>query len=146
MNFRIKDDLRIIRSFFEISQDELATALRVEKLRIARTESGETYPREDFLDLIYSYAFNNNLRLNLQKEMFYKDDLEENHILLTHASKNELIGRIVVNSGKANNDFGSGFYCGDAYDKSASFVSRSLSSCIYFLDFNPEGLKCKATS
>ena len=43
--------------------------LKVEKLRITRTETGESYPRKEFLERVYDYCFNKGLRLNIQKEM-----------------------------------------------------------------------------
>ena len=141
MDYKIKDDLKLVRSLFNLSQADLAKDMNVERLRIARVEAGDNTPREDFLESFYNYCFSKGLKLNLQKEMFYKDDIEDGHILLTHASKNEIIGPINLNYGRSNNDFGGGFYCGDAYEKAASFVCKSSNSCVYFIDFNPLGLK-----
>lgn len=143
MNYNIQDDLKLIRKFYNFSQEEFADEINVEKLRIARIESGVVYPRDEFLELVYQYCFNNGLKLNLQKEMFYIDDISKDHILLTHASKQGIVGKISTTNGRYNNDFGSGFYCGDSYDKAISFVCRSEKASIYFLDFNPEGLKKK---
>ena len=140
MDYNISTDLKMIREFFGLTQEQLACELKIEKLRIARCESGISNPRFEFLDLIYGYCFTNGLRLNEQKEMFYKDDLPNNHILLTHASRDGLIGDINVDVAKSNNDFGKGFYCGDSYEKSVCFVARSKKASVYFLDFNPEGL------
>ena len=77
----------------------------------------------------------------LGAEMFYKDDVKNGHILLTHASKKGIVGNIDVKLGRTNSDFGQGFYCGESYDKSISFVCRSDDASIYFIDFNPDGLK-----
>ena len=141
MDYKIKDDLKLVRSLFDLSQSDLAKDMNVERLRIARVEAGDNIPREDFLESFYNYCFSKGLKLNLQKEMFYKDDIEDGHILLTHASKNEIVGQISLDFGRINNDFGRGFYCGDAYEKAASFVCKSSNSCVYFIDFNPLGLK-----
>lgn len=141
MEYSIKNDLIIIRKYFGLSQQGLADLIGVERVRIARVESGKSYPRDDFLNKIYSFCYRKGLRLNLQKELFYKDDLEDGHILLTHASKSEIIGNLSVNKGRENNDFGHGFYCGDSYDKSIAFVYRFQNSSVYFLDFDPKGLK-----
>ena len=141
MNFNIKDDLLLVRDFYNMSQAEFAKEINVDRIRISRIELGESYPRNEFLDLFYDYCFSKGLKLNLQKEMFYKDDIKENHILLTHASKKGIVGDISILAGRNNSDFGSGFYCGNSYDKSVSFVCRSDSACIYFIDFNPLNLK-----
>ena len=141
MDFNIKDDLLLVRDFYNMSQAELAKEINVDRIRISRIELGESYPRNEFLELFYNYCFSKGLKLNLQKEMFYKDDIKENHILLTHASKKGIVGEISVHIGRNNSDFGSGFYCGNSYDKSVSFVCRSDEACIYFIDFNPTNLK-----
>lgn len=141
MDYNVGKDLALIRDFYNLSQDDIAIELKVEKLRITRTETGESYPRKEFLERVYDYCFNKGLRLNIQKEMFYKDDVKNGHILLTHASKKGIVGNIDVKLGRTNSDFGQGFYCGESYDKSISFVCRSDDASIYFIDFNPDGLK-----
>ena len=146
MEYKVSNDLKLIRDFFEISQSDLSKELKVEKLRIARTELGETKPREELLQKIYGYCFNKGLRLNEQKEMFYKDDINKNHILLTHSSRKEIDGEISNKVGREKNDFGQGFYCGDSYEKSIAFVCRFPESCVYFIDFDPTDLKCVSFS
>lgn len=140
MNYNIKDDLKLLREFYKISQDDFAKLIGVDKITISRTESGDTFPREELMDKIYNYCFEKGLNLNIQKEMLYKDDINENNILLTHASKNGIDGDISIEKSRINNDFGRGFYCGDSYDKSVSFVCRNPASCVYFIEFNPHDL------
>ncbi len=85
MNFRISDDLRLIRDFFQLSREELSEELGIDVKTLARRENGETYPRAELIDKFYRFCFEQGLRLNHQKEMLYKDDLDKNHILLMHA-------------------------------------------------------------
>lgn len=141
MDYRIKEDLMLIREFFQMSQEELSTKLGVDKITLLRTENGNTYPRVELINKIYNFCFNKGLRLNLQKEMLYKDDIKLNHILLSHASKSEIVGDISIDKGRINNDFGKGFYCGDSYEKSVCFVCRYPESCVYLIDFDPSNLK-----
>lgn len=140
MEYNIRKDLINIKELFNLSNLELATKFQVDELRITRILNGEIHPREEFMNIIYNYCFTKGLRLNVQKEMFYKEELENNHILLTHASKEGIIGNINIKYSKLANDFGSGFYCGDSYNNSISFVSRYPNSSVYFIDFNPESL------
>ena len=142
MEYKIKEDLENIRKFYGLTQSELAEELGVERVRLARTEIGETAPRKELLDLVYSYAFSRGLQLNLQKEMLYKEEMEEGHILLTHSSKKGIVGEISTKYGRERNEFGDGFYCGSSYEKAAAFTSQYPDSCVYFIDFNPKGLKC----
>lgn len=140
MNYRIQEDLTIIREFFQLSQDELSKELGVDRITLNRIENGITNPRIELLDKIYSYFFNRGLKLNIQKEMLYKDDLKKSHLLLSHASKSSINGVISIDASRANNDFGRGFYCGDSYENSVSFVCRFPESCVYFLDFDSTNL------
>ncbi len=140
MEYNIRKDLINIKELFNLSNSELATKFQVDELRITRILNGEIHPREEFMNIIYNYCFTKGLRLNVQKEMFYKEELENNHILLTHASKEGIIGNISIKYSKLANDFGPGFYCGDSYNNSISLVSRYPNSSVYFIDFNPESL------
>lgn len=140
MIYSVQDDLSLIREFFKLTQEEFAKVLGVDKITIVRTENGETYPRIELIDKIYDYCFKKGLKLNLQKEMMYKDDLKSGHILLTHASKSGIEGNISNDKGRINNDFGKGFYCGDSYDKSVSFVCRFPDASVYLIDFDPYNL------
>lgn len=142
MQYNIKNDITVIRKYFGLSQQEFANVFEINRLRIARIESGQSYPKDDFLEKIYSFCYRKGLRLNLQKELFYKDDLPKGHILLTHASKSEILGDISISKGRGSNDFGHGFYCGDSYDSSITFACRFPKSSIYFVDFDPRKLKC----
>lgn len=141
MQYRVKDDLILLRNFFQFSQEDFAKEIGVDRLTITRTENGETYPRFELLDKIYGYCFDKGLKLNIQKEMFYKDDVKKDHVLLSHASKKGIDGVIAIDKGRDNNDFGRGFYCGDSYDKAICFVCRFPESSVYFIDFDPKGLK-----
>lgn len=141
MDYKIKDDIILIREFFKLTQDELAYELNVDKITISRTESGITYPREEFMDKFYSYCFLKGLMINIQKEMLFKDDVQRDHLLLTHASKSGIEGEISHLKARSNNDFGQGFYCGENYDSAISFVFRFPKSCVYFIEFDPSELK-----
>lgn len=141
MKFNIDKDLKWIREFFDMTQEKMANTLGVERISIIRIEEGVSYPRNEFLKSFYDFCFSNALQLNVQKEYFYKDDIEDGHILLTHASKSEITGDINLESSRRNNDFGKGFYCGDSYEKAVAFVSTFDNPSVYFLDFDPRGLK-----
>ncbi len=141
MDYKIDEDIILIREFYQLSQREFANILGVDKMTLSRTENSDTYPREELMDKVYNFCFEKGLNFNKQKEMLYKDDLNSKHILLTHASKLGIDGEISIDKGRVNNDFGKGFYCGESYDKSISFVCRLTSSCVYYIDFNPNNLK-----
>ena len=62
-------------------------------------------------------------------------------ILLFHGAKSTIIGNIDVNKGRKNNDFGQGFYCGESYEQSASFVENFENSSVYYFSFDITGLR-----
>lgn len=75
--------------------------------------------------------------------MLWAENLASDHKLLFHGAKSEIAGEIDVIIGRTNNDFGCGFYTGESYDQSISFISNFNKSCVYFLDFNNVDLRCK---
>lgn len=141
MNYQISHDLSLIRKLFDLSQEELANILDVNRLLIARTEVGASYPRIEFMDRFYNFCYEKGLKLNIQKEILYKDNIDENHILLTHASKHGIDGDLSLNKGRIETNFGKGFYCGESYEKALAYILRYPESSVYFIDFDPTNLK-----
>lgn len=140
MDYSIREDLIMFRELFKLSQESLARELGVERLRVARIEASDLIPNNDFIETFYSYVYRKGFNLNLQKELYYKESLELGHKYLVHASKNGLVGNVDINFGRANSDFGHGFYCGEEYEGAASFVSKKEDSSVYMMDFNLNGL------
>ncbi len=46
-----------------------------------------------------------------------------------------------INKGRKNNDFGQGFYCGESYEQSASFVENFENSSVYYFSLDVTGLR-----
>ena len=143
MEYNFKQDLKAIRGILELTQVELAEQLGVEQKTISRNELGKTEPTARLLEQVYSYAFEKKIKLNRLKEMLWTDNLESNHKLLFHGAKSSIVGELNLHAGRANNDFGQGFYAGESYEQAISFISGFEKSSVYFLDFNDENLKCK---
>lgn len=143
MDYEFSKDLVSLREILGMTQTELAEQLDVRQVTISRNETGETTPSADLLEKVYGYAFDKNIDLGKLKEMFWLETIKQNHKLLFHGAKNRIDGELSVNKGRPNNDFGPGFYTGESYLQAVSFVSGFDKSSVYFLDFNPVGLKCK---
>ena len=143
MDYNFSSDLRSIREILGLTQEELASRLGVQQVTIARTELGKTRPSERLLELAYSFAFENDIRLGRLKEMLWLESLKPGHKLLFHGAKDEIEGDISVNKSRINNDFGKGFYTGESYGQAISFVSGFERPSVYYLDFNDSRLKCK---
>lgn len=140
MEFNVVDDIKFLREMLNLSQADLANDLNMPKLSIVRIENGENFPNNETLEKIYSYAYSNGIKLNLIKEMLYKED-NPNLKILFHASKEGLKEPISLTYGRENNDFGKGFYCGESSEQMSSFVSRYPNSCLYMFSFNEANLK-----
>lgn len=75
--------------------------------------------------------------------MLWHESVDPDHKLLFHGAKSRIEGSIDVQRGRANNDFGQGFYAGETYAQAVSFVSGFERSSVYFMDFDPTCLKCR---
>lgn len=140
MKYKINEDLKLIREMLEISQDEMAISIGVDKKTITRIENSINYPTSETLEKIYDFAYKKGIKINKIKEMMYKEESPRLKIIF-HGSKNMIEGTISPNYGRLNNDFGSGFYCGESIEQTTSFVSRFKDSSIYILKFDEKDLK-----
>ena len=75
--------------------------------------------------------------------MLWRENLKKNHKLLFHGAKSVIEGNLNVHTGRANNDFGQGFYAGESYEQAISFISGFEKSSVYFMDFDYHDLSYK---
>lgn len=143
MDYNFAKDLLSIREILGITQEELASQTNVQRVTISRSELGETRPSASLLEKIYGYAFDKKVNLGKLKEMLWLENIKPDHKLLFHGAKSIIEGDLNVHKGRANNDFGQGFYTGESYAQAISFISGFVKSCVYFIDFDPSDLKCK---
>ncbi len=143
MNYSFSDDLTAIREILDITQTELAKRIGIQQVTVSRNELGKTAASERLLEQVYSFAFDNGIKLGRLKEMLWLENLKPGHKLLFHGAKSEIQGEISVNRSRTNNDFGQGFYTGERYDQAISFVSGFDRSSVYYLDFDETDLKCE---
>ena len=141
MNFNISEDMKIVRELLNITQEELADELNVEPLTIKRIENGITNTSKRTRDSFYDFIYQKKIYLNKIKEMFYKEELMKENLLF-YGAKSTIIGNIDINNGRKNNDFGQGFYCGESYEQSASFVENFENSSVYYFAFDTSELRC----
>ncbi len=146
MTYNLSQDIKSIQSILDISQSNLADELHMKQSVLSKFESGDNRPTPQILERIYSFAFSKNIRLHKLQEMFWRDNLEKNNVLLFHGAKDSIHGKISIHKGRSNNDFGQGFYAGENYDQAVSFVSSYNNSSVYFLNFNRTNLVEKRCS
>ena len=143
MDYNFSDDLKAIREILGVTQTELAKRLGVQQVTLSRNELNKTTASEKLLEQVYSFAFDNGIKLGRLKEMMWLEILKPGHKLLFHGAKSEIEGEISVSRSRTNNDFGQGFYTGESYGQAISFVSGFDRSSVYYLDFDESGLKRK---
>ncbi len=95
MNYKFKQDLKVIREILGLTQSQLANQIGVEQITISRNESGKTAPSDKLMEEVYRFAFDKDIKLNRLKEMLYQENVVKNHKLLFHGAKSEIIGKIV---------------------------------------------------
>lgn len=139
MNYRVNEDIRIIREMLNISQEQLSIDIDMDRKTIYRIENVNTYPTDDTIEKIYNYSYNKKIKLNQIKEMFYKE--EYTNKIIFHGSKSNIEGEISPSYGRNNNDFGKGFYCGESYDQTTSFIAKFPKSSVYVIKFDDKNLK-----
>ena len=143
MNYNFQKDMKAIREILGMTQEEFAEKIGVEQATISRNELGKNLPSPQLMERVYQFAFDKKIQINQLKKMLWAENLASDHKLLFHGAKGEIAGEIDVTIGRTNNDFGCGFYTGESYDQSISFISNFNKSCVYFLDFNNVDLRCK---
>lgn len=143
MNYNFQKDMKSIREILGMTQEEFAEKKGVEQATISRNELGKNLPSSQLMERVYQFAFDKKIQINQLKKMLWAENLASDHKLLFHSAKSAIAGEIDVTIGRTNNDFRCGFYTGESYDQSISFISNFNKSCVYFLDFNNVDLRCK---
>lgn len=141
MELRVYEDIEVILTLLEMTIQEFANEIGVSYSTVSRwKEPGEAVSSAN-LEKIYEYAFKKRVRLNKIKEQLFREECLENHVLLFHGAKTNILGDISIEKSRKNNDFGQGFYCGESLEQSAMFVSNFPHASLYMLDFDKTGMQ-----
>ena len=140
MDYKVGSDLSLTRFLLNISQEELAREISIERITLLRIENNETNPSLKTLDQIYSYIYEKGININQIKADFFDEEMTTGTLLL-HGSKSEIQGDISPFVGRKSSDFGQAFYAGESVEQTTSFVTNFENSCLYILEFNEKGLK-----
>ena len=80
MEYNISKDVNIIRILLDLSQEELANIIGVEKISISRLETGKSDLSERKIKELYNYIYSKKIYLNKLKSAMYKEMLNNNII------------------------------------------------------------------
>lgn len=136
MNYSISEDIQIVCKILGISYSKLADELGVSRSTVTRIVNKDVYPSDLFLESFYSYAYRNrihSIKLNECKITFAK---EKNYQILFHGARSEIEGEIDLLHSRKDIDIGTGFYMGESYVQSSSYIFMNKKSSIYVITVN----------
>ena len=139
MKYKVSDDLKLIIDDVELSVAEIATDIGVSKTTIFSILENRQEPDDETIEKIYSYFYKMGYMLNHAKEELYK---ENNKMILFHGSRFGL-EKITYNGSRSNCDLGNGFYLGETFKQTASFVYEFNTSSVYVFKADFADLKVK---
>lgn len=143
MEYNLKKDIEFLKTIRDMNDEQVSNFLGISRMTLNRWMNNKSKPSKDSLEKIYNKIYEENIDLSRIKEEMYVSSLKNNHVLLFHGARNGLQGKPLINFSDKQKDFGKGFYFGESFDQSASFVINSIHSSIYIFDFNKENARIK---
>lgn len=141
--FPILEDIKMIKQTKKLSNATIATILGIGEATLYRYLKDPQSISQENLNKIYDFAYTNGLRLNTIKSNFFEEEYKNKGCLVMyHGSEEGMFGnKVDLKYSSDNNDFGIGFYCGDAMVQPETFVINYEKSSLYMFAFNPSKLK-----
>lgn len=133
--YKIKEDIGFFMEAERINKLELSDATKISRSTFEAIEKRGT-STDEVCEKLYAHIYKQKYRLNSVKEELIKEKYEN---VLFHGSKYGL-SEISVNGSRNNCDFGNGFYLGQTYSQTLSFVCEYEKSSIYSFKYSFEGL------
>ena len=143
MYFDYLKDLKYSKIVLGINDSKMSELLDVSRMTLNRWINKKSIPEYDTLEKIYNRLYDCNIHLNRVKEEMYNSSKEENHIILFHGAKTEIVGEPSISFSEDNKDFGKGFCLGENFLQSASFVVGYNKSSVYIFDLDKKNIKFK---
>lgn len=142
MDYDLKTDIEYIAQVLNISKSDLAEELGLNYSTIYRWINNGTIPEKRSIELIYDYAYKNNVRINkIYSQLCLEENDSKTSMIIYHGSKKGIEGQLSFSYSKINNDFGIGIYFGESLIQSESFVYQYNTSAAYIASFNFSKLK-----
>ena len=141
----MKEIIRQIRQYTELSQSEMASKIGVTFATINRWENGHSEPTRLAQEGLFSLCENMNVpvyemiekKINREVSSIESD---KNRIILYHGSKSGLIGDIMPIS-REKCDFGKGFYMGTTPAQALTLICDFEESKFYVVSIDTVGLE-----
>lgn len=143
MYFNFEKDINYSKAIMNLNDTKMSEYLNVSRNTLNRWKNNKNIPEYETLEKIYNKLYEGNIHLNRVKEEMYNSSLDKNHVLLFHGAKTEIIGEPSISYSDDKKDFGKGFYLGESFEQSASFIVGYEKSSIYIFDFYKNKAKIK---
>lgn len=142
IDYDIKNDIEHITTKLELTKNVFSMWLDIDYSTMYRWIKNNKITDTNKLSYIYETAYLNKVRLNSSYIQFYEEDYHKNneHILF-HGSKYGINDELTIENSKTYNDFGKGFYLGESFAQSGTFIQNYKDSSIYIMLFNDIGLQ-----
>ena len=146
MYFNYNNDFEYVKIVLNINESKLAEYFNVSRMTINRWKRNEIIPDYDTLEKIYNKIYDDHIELNRLKEEMNLSTASEYDLILFHGAKTEIYGEPSIKYSESKKDFGSGFYLGESFRQSASFVTGFEKSSVYIFKFNKKNVRIKEYS
>lgn len=133
MKYSISKDIQVVSQLLNISYSALANELGVARSTIQRIVKNKVYPSDLFLESFYSFTFDNNYRPIRLNNLHVQLAIDEYDKVLFHGAKNE-IEDVDLDHSRKDVDVGVGFYLGESFEQSSSYVFSNIKSSVYIFD------------
>ncbi len=141
----MKELIKKIRTYLNMSQAELADLLNVSFATVNRWENEHTVPNKLAQSTLYELCKSNNVPvydmiIDKIKEITGKIKVDKGRVLLYHGSKSGISGNIEPKS-RSRCDFGKGFYMGTEPSQALTLICDYDKSKFYIMSVNLSDLK-----
>jgi len=129
-------DLQVVKELRGYSDAALAQGIGVSSMTLFRWRKNPKQISQEHVKQFYAFAYREGIRLNRIKEQLLREDCAAaGTTVLFHGAKTEISGELSLKKSKANNDFGTGIYCGESFEQAAMFVCNYPDSSVYVMEF-----------
>ena len=136
MKYDVRNDILAISKILNLTLSQLSNHLGVARSTITRIVNEESYPSETFLEAFYSFAYNNHIKSIHLNELKVRYAQEKYGNILFHGAKKPIEGVIDLNHSRSDIDIGVGFYLGESYEQSSSYIFPFKNSSVYIFSTN----------
>lgn len=131
----IVNDIDFVKEYLRINETEFSNLLNIPRSSLNNWRNNKTAISNNQYEKVYSFIYDQGIKINNLKSQLYKDSENRNRIILFHGAKKATEGNIDLKHSKDGNDFGKGFYLGQDLYQAASFVSNNMNSSVYICEY-----------